>query len=201
MVGGRSKQISTSHLRLQDPKAVPVELSWEMVEQVMPAPMTSMTPTSDGPTPDPLIQPPPVDHRSRPASPAPEPFRRALSVMAPAKSPGRPAARLRDCLPPEQPRQTHRLGAPQIQERIRSRNATLDYYERKEGIICNPYPTTGDRESKAVDTQRSPDGDQEMSEAQKSFPTVPGWGWKRAPSLYAGHARRAEAYPQDANPY
>nr|CAD7433704.1 unnamed protein product [Timema monikensis] len=133
MVGGRSKQISTSHLRLQDPKVVPVELSWEMVEQVMPAPMTSMTPTSDGQTPDPLIQPPPVDHHSRPASPAPEPFSRALSMMAPAKSSGRPAARLRDCLPPKQPRQTHRLGAPQIQERIRSRNATLDYYEI---ILC-----------------------------------------------------------------
>nr|CAD7456044.1 unnamed protein product [Timema tahoe] len=34
IVGGRSKQISTSHLRLQDPKAVPVEFSWEMVNLV-----------------------------------------------------------------------------------------------------------------------------------------------------------------------
>nr|CAD7395766.1 unnamed protein product [Timema poppensis] len=71
MVGGRSKQISTSHLRLRDLKGVPVELSWEMVEQATPAPMT--TPTSDGPTPGPLIQPSPVADRSRPASPAPEP--------------------------------------------------------------------------------------------------------------------------------
>nr|CAD7457397.1 unnamed protein product [Timema tahoe] len=71
-------------------KVVPVELSWEMVEQAMPAPMP--TPTSDGPTPDPLIQPPPAADRSLPASPAPElsansspeALRWAPSVMAPA---------------------------------------------------------------------------------------------------------------------
>uniref|UniRef100_A0A7R9J8M6 NADH dehydrogenase [ubiquinone] iron-sulfur protein 4, mitochondrial n=1 Tax=Timema californicum TaxID=61474 RepID=A0A7R9J8M6_TIMCA len=69
--GGCSKQISTSHLRLRDPKAVPVELSWEIVEQAMPAHRPTLT--SDGPTPDPLIQPPPVADRSLPAFPAPKP--------------------------------------------------------------------------------------------------------------------------------
>nr|CAD7442366.1 unnamed protein product [Timema bartmani] len=96
IVGGRSKQISTSHLHLRDLKAVPVELPWEMIEQTMPAPMP--TPTSDGPTPGPLIQSPPVADRSLPASPAPEPspdstpesLRRAPSVMAPAHTPVRP---------------------------------------------------------------------------------------------------------------
>nr|CAD7445434.1 unnamed protein product [Timema bartmani] len=96
IVGRRSKQISTSHLRLRDPKAVPVELSWEMIEQAMPAPMP--TSTSDGPTPGPLIQPPPVDDHSLPTSPAPEPstdstpetLRRVPSVMAPAHTPVRP---------------------------------------------------------------------------------------------------------------
>nr|CAD7197276.1 unnamed protein product [Timema douglasi] len=69
-----------------------------MVEQAMPAPMT--TPTSDGPAPGPLIQPPSVADRSLPASPAPEPstdstpetLHRALSVTAPANTPVRPAA-------------------------------------------------------------------------------------------------------------
>nr|CAD7577840.1 unnamed protein product [Timema californicum] len=81
IVGGLSKQISTSHPRLRDPKAVPVEFSWEMVEQAMSAPMP--TPTADGPT-----------------SPVPEPFtnstpevlRQAPSVMAPDHIPVRPAA-------------------------------------------------------------------------------------------------------------
>nr|CAD7571011.1 unnamed protein product [Timema californicum] len=94
----RSKQISTSLLRLRDPKAVPVELSWEMVKQAMPALVP--TPTSDGPTPGHLIQPHPVADRSLPASPAPEPstdstpeaLRQAPSVMAPAHTPVRPAA-------------------------------------------------------------------------------------------------------------
>nr|CAD7605006.1 unnamed protein product [Timema genevievae] len=98
IVGGRSKQISSSHLRLRDPKAVSVELSWEMVEQAMPAPMP--TPTSDGPTPGPLIQPPPVADSSLPAHPAPklstdsppEALHWAPSVMAPDHTPVRPAA-------------------------------------------------------------------------------------------------------------
>nr|CAD7430537.1 unnamed protein product [Timema monikensis] len=74
IVGGCSKQTSTSHLRLRDHKAVPVELSWET--------------------------PPIVADHSLPASPAPEPskdftpeaFRQAPSVMAPAHTPVRSAA-------------------------------------------------------------------------------------------------------------
>nr|CAD7263000.1 unnamed protein product [Timema shepardi] len=98
IVGGRSRQISISHLSLRDPKAVSVELSWEMAEQAMPAPMP--TPKPDGPTPGHIIQPPPVADRSLPASPVPEPstnstpeaLRQAPSVMAPIYTPGRPAA-------------------------------------------------------------------------------------------------------------
>nr|CAD7574551.1 unnamed protein product [Timema californicum] len=71
IVGGRSKQISTSHLRLQEPKAFPVEFSWEMVNQAMPAPGPTLA--SDGPTSGPLIQPPPVADCSLSASPAPDP--------------------------------------------------------------------------------------------------------------------------------
>nr|CAD7588900.1 unnamed protein product [Timema genevievae] len=65
IVGGRSTPIST-YLRLRDPKSVPIELSWEMVEQAMPAPMP--TPTSYEPTPGSLIQPPSVADHSLSAS-------------------------------------------------------------------------------------------------------------------------------------
>nr|CAD7398250.1 unnamed protein product [Timema cristinae] len=78
IVGGRSKQMSTSLLRLRDPKAVPVELLWEMVEQAMPAPRPTLT--SDGP----LILPS-MDS-------TPEALRQAPSVMTPAHTPMRPAA-------------------------------------------------------------------------------------------------------------
>uniref|UniRef100_A0A7R8ZEU9 NADH dehydrogenase [ubiquinone] iron-sulfur protein 4, mitochondrial n=2 Tax=Timema TaxID=61471 RepID=A0A7R8ZEU9_TIMDO len=120
VVGGCSKQISTSHLRLRDPKAVTVELSWEIVEQAMPAHRPALT--SDGPTPDPLIQPPPVADRSLPAFPAPKPstdstpedLRQAPSVMAPAHT-------LRDLL--QHLRECNRLLS----------TSTIQYAESKDG--------------------------------------------------------------------
>nr|CAD7611270.1 unnamed protein product [Timema genevievae] len=87
IVGGRSKQISASHLRFRDPKTVPVELSWEMAELAVPAP-----------TPGPLFEPPPIADLPPPASPAPETStdptpeapHRAPSAMALAHTPVRP---------------------------------------------------------------------------------------------------------------
>nr|CAD7265620.1 unnamed protein product [Timema shepardi] len=95
---------------------------WSM--QAMPAPMT--TPTSDGPTSGPLIQPPPVADRFQPESPAPEPstdstpetLRRAPSMTAPANTPVRPAAAPPRLSAPEQPRQTHRLGGTPVTTRF-----------------------------------------------------------------------------------
>nr|CAD7256799.1 unnamed protein product [Timema shepardi] len=93
--------------------------TWKMqaealVEQAIPTPMP--TPTSDGPTPGPLIQPPVVADRSLPEFPALElsmdstleALRQAPSMVAPAHTSVRPAAASPRVFPPENSRQTHR---------------------------------------------------------------------------------------------
>nr|CAD7263246.1 unnamed protein product [Timema shepardi] len=140
LVGERSKQISALHLCLRDPKAVPVELTWNMVEQAMSA--LKPTTTSDGSTPDPLIQPPPVADHPLPAFQAPEPSKDSTpevlcqvpSVMAPAHTLVRPATASPRVYAPTPPQAASTNSLPVAEPVELNTTSVLANYATKAGL-------------------------------------------------------------------